>query len=119
MSIIKVKGMFWRLKVTILDAPVYELTHLDHQQPSCLIDIYYFCRSVLKVTEPWAINPSRNTTSAGSDWLIVTIVPNVLKSFSALHSKCFSSMETFSSRKIDNRKQDCTRDFERGCVCRL
>jgi len=53
-----------------------------------LKDIYYFSRSVLNVTEPWAINPSRNTTSC-SDWLIVTIVPNVLKSFSALHSKCF------------------------------
>ena len=67
-------------------------------------DVYYFSRSVLKVTKPWAINPRRKTTSC-SDWLIVTIVPNALKSFSALHSKFFSSMETFSSRKIDNRKK--------------
>ena len=75
-------------------------------------DVYYFSRSVLKVTKPWAINPRRKMTSC-SDWLIVTIVPNALKSFSALHSKFFSSMETFSSRKIDNRKRLYSRFWKR------
>ena len=110
MSITRAKGMFlttqshnfgrsclWVDALRSLTAVLLELK-----------DIYYFSRSVLKVTKPWAIiiNPSRKKRHLHcSDWLIVTIVPNALKSFSALYSKFFSSMETFSSRKIDNRKK--------------
>ena len=91
MSIIRVKGMFLTIQSHNFGRSCLWVDALRSSTAVLLElkDIYYFSRSVLKVTKPWAIiiNPSRKKRHLHcSDWLIVTTVPNALKSFSALLS---------------------------------
>ena len=110
MSIIRVKGMFLTTQSHNFGG---SCLWVDARRSSTVVllelkDIYYFSRSDLywKIRNLGPLIRAEKATSC-SDWLIVTIVPNALISFSALdlYSKFFSSMETFSFWKIDNRRK--------------
>ena len=123
MSIISVKGMF--LKTPSHDlrrSCLWVVARRDHQHPSCLnwktyttfLDLYCKLRKLFfsaRIYGPRAISSIfLELWSDDSHY----IVPNTFKiSFSVPYSKFLSSMKTFSSWKIDNRKKIVLKIFNR------
>ena len=121
MSIIRVKGMFLTTQSHNFGR---SCLWVDARRSSTVVllelkDIYYFSRSVLKVTEPWAINPSRKND------IVLWLADN---HYSSKRIKIlFSSRSVFEIFFIDGnflflkdrqQEKDYTPDIERGCVCR-